>query len=74
MFIFVYNTMYVCDSERDLLAEDEGKVVFSFFFVSQLFKTEPLQKAQQTLIIDRVLCPYGQNKSFVGLFKKSINH
>lgn len=44
-------------SERGLLAEDEGKVVFGLLSMPQVFETESLQEAQQTLIIYGELSP-----------------
>lgn len=43
--------------ERVLLAEDEGKVVLCLLIVTQVFETQSLQEAQQTLII------YGELRS-----------
>lgn len=42
--------------KRCLLAQNEGKVVFSLLVVSQVFETQSLQEAQQTLIIYGELC------------------
>lgn len=49
--------MSVHITEQGLLAEDKGKVVFSLLLMSQVFETESLQEAQQTLIIYRELSP-----------------
>lgn len=49
--------MSLCIRERGLLAEDEGKVVFRLLSMPQVFETESLQEAQQTLIIYGELSP-----------------
>lgn len=49
--------MSVHISEQHLLAENKGKVVFSLLMVPQVFETQSLQEAQQTLIIYRELSP-----------------
>lgn len=51
-----------CVDEGDLLAENKGKVVFSLLLVSQVFEAQPLQEADQTLIIYGELCPWQRNK------------
>ncbi len=48
---------HICFTERDLLAEDKGKVVFGLLSVPQVFETQSLQEAQQTLIIYCELSP-----------------
>lgn len=50
--------MSLCIRERGLLAEDEGKVVFRLLSMPQVFETESLQEAQQTLIIYGELSPW----------------
>ena len=42
---------WVLAAEGDLLAENKSKVVLSLLLVSQVFETQPLQEAEQTLII-----------------------
>lgn len=44
-------------ASADLLAEHEGEVVLSLLMMSEVFETQSLQEAQQTLIIYRKLIP-----------------
>lgn len=43
--------------DQALLAEDKGEVVFSLLMMPQMFETQPLQEAQETLIICREISP-----------------
>lgn len=49
--------MSVHISEQGLLAENKGKVVFGLLLMPQVFETQSLQEAQQTLIVYRELSP-----------------
>lgn len=44
-------------TSMDLLAEHKGEVVLSLLLMAQVFETQSLQEAQQTLIIYRKLIP-----------------
>lgn len=54
---YVYTAQLVHITEQGLLAEDKGKVVFGLLLTSQVFETQSLQQAQQTLVIYRELSP-----------------
>lgn len=57
-------------ASADLLAEHEGEVVLSLLMMSEVFETQSLQEAQQTLIIYRKLIPCQKQQDSQDLTKQ----